>query len=137
MVVAILVLLFCKFFLGSLLKRFELGDAWVESLVRSAPMYAVVIGVVIVQYGDLDVVADVAVVGVLPSAMPEFSLIALDTSTLRSLVPSSLLIAMVIFMESTSIGTAVASKSREKINANQELMGLGAANVGLSAVCPP
>ena len=41
---------------------------------------------------------------------------------------------MVIFMESTSIGTAVASKSRDKINPNQELVGLGAANLGSSLV---
>ncbi|MFN3236691.1 MAG: SulP family inorganic anion transporter [Pseudomonadales bacterium] len=37
-------------------------------------------------------------------------------------------------MESTSIGTAVAVKRREKINPNQELVGLGFANIGASLV---
>jgi SulP family sulfate permease len=41
---------------------------------------------------------------------------------------------MVIFMESASIGTAIASKAREKINPNQELVGLGVANLGSSLV---
>ena len=41
---------------------------------------------------------------------------------------------MVIFMESTSIGAAVASKRREKIEPNQELVGLGLANVGSAMV---
>jgi len=39
---------------------------------------------------------------------------------------------MVVFMESTSVGTAVASKRREKIDPNQELVGLGVANIGAS-----
>ena len=37
-------------------------------------------------------------------------------------------------MESTSIGTAMASKSRGKIDANQELLALGVSNVGSSLV---
>lgn len=58
----------------------------------------------------------------------------MDLSQLQALLPSALLISMVVFMESTSIGTAIASKSRTKINPNQELAGLGAANIGASLV---
>ena len=41
---------------------------------------------------------------------------------------------MVVFMESTSIGTAIASKSRGRIDPNQDLVALGVANVGSSLV---
>ena len=43
--VAVAGLLWCRFGLGGLLARIGLSDGWVSSLVRSAPMYAVIIGV--------------------------------------------------------------------------------------------
>jgi SulP family sulfate permease len=61
-----------------------------------------------------------------------FAWIRLDLAEVQSLLPSALLMAMVIFMESTSVGSAMASKKREKIEPNQELVGLGVANVGAS-----
>ncbi len=131
---AIAVLLFCKSMFGRLLREAGVKASIVDPLVKSAPMYVVVLGVLIVRILNLDSSADVPVVGDIPGHLPEFQLVLFGLDRFQELLPSALLIAMVIFMESTSVGTAIASKCREKINANQELVGLGAANIGAALV---
>ena len=131
---AVAVLVFCRTLLSSMLLRLGLSESVADNIVKSAPMFAVVLGVIVVQSSNFDVAAGVPIVGEIPSQLPSFTLVILDWPRLQSLTPSALLIAMVIFMESTSIGTAVAVKSRDKIDANHELIGLGAANIGSSFV---
>lgn len=131
---AIFLLIFCRMQLGPILRKTRLADAVVESLVKSAPMYAVILGVLTVRLLNLDTGAAVPVVGEIPSTLPEVSVTLISLASVEKLAPSAFLIAMVIFMESTSIGTAMASKSRQKIDANQELVGLGSANLGASLV---
>lgn len=130
--VAVVTLLFCKFWLGGLLTRVGVKAGLADSMVRSAPMYAVLIGILLVALGNLDAESAVPVVGTIPVALPEVSLLIPSSETLFNLLPSAFLIAMVIFMESTSIATAVASKSRDRIRPNHELVGLGASNLGVS-----
>ena len=129
---ALVILVFCKVSLGQLLARLGVPSTVSDNLVKSAPMYAVVGGTFLVFVMNLDRSAAVPVVGAIPMHLPELSLLWPSLERLIQLLPSAFLIAMVIFMESTSIGTAVASKSREKIDANQELVGLGVANIGAS-----
>ena len=131
---AVILLLLCRTQLGPILHRARLGEAVIESLVKSAPMYAVILGVLAVRLFNLEAEAGVPVVGDIPSTLPEVSLTLISLASIEKLAPSACLIALVIFMESTSIGTAIASKSRQKIDANQELAGLGAANLGASLV---
>lgn len=131
---AVILLLLCRTQLGPILHRARLGEAVIESLVKSAPMYAVILGVLAVRLFNLEAEAGVPVVGDIPSTLPEVSLTLISLASFEKLAPSACLIALVIFMESTSIGTAIASKSRQKIDANQELAGLGAANLGASLV---
>jgi SulP family sulfate permease len=97
-------------------------------------MYAVTISVLMVWLMSLTGAHGVAVVGVIPSQMPALAEVTLSLHDIQTLTPSAFLMAMVIFMESTSIGAAVASKRREKIEPNQELIGLGLANLGSSLV---
>jgi SulP family sulfate permease len=132
--IAVAVLIFCRSYLGLLLKRAGLADAVIDSLVKSGPMYAVVIGVVSVRLFSLDTVFGVPVVGHIPTVLPEINIVLMSLERFQVLFPSALLLSMVIFMESASIGTAIASKAREKINPNQELVGLGVANLGSSLV---
>ncbi len=131
---AVILLLLCRTQLGPILHRARLGEAVIESLVKSAPMYAVILGVLAVRLFNMEAEAGVPVVGDIPSTLPEVSLTLISLASIEKLAPSACLIALVIFMESTSIGTAIASKSRQKIDANQELAGLGAANLGASLV---
>lgn len=131
---AVALLVFCRTWLGGLLLRLGLRESMADSLVKSAPMYAVVLGILLIGLMPSDMAGRVAVVGDVPGSLPQVSVVLMSLERILQLLPSAFLIAMVVFMESTSIGTAIASKSRDKINPNQELVGLGAANLGSSLV---
>lgn len=72
----------------------------------------------------------VAVIGDIPAGLPEFTLPTADADLWRQLSVSALLIAIVGFVESVSIGQTLGAKRRQRIDPDQELLGLGAANVG-------
>ena len=129
---ALTLLVFCRGKLGWLLKRLGLAESLIEGLVKSAPLYVVISGILVTHIFELE--STVSVVGEIPSNLPDISLLWISWATLKTLGPSAFLIALVVFMESTSIGTAMASKSRGKIDANQELLALGVSNVGSSLV---
>lgn len=69
------------------------------------------------------------VVGNIPQGLPAFTTPVLDWSVLPNLIPAALVMALIGFMEATSISRALAAQSREKLNANQELVGQGLANI--------
>jgi SulP family sulfate permease len=130
--VGVLILLLCKSPLTKFLEARGFSQVWIGALTRSAPMYAVVLSVVYVflsGQGEF-----LPIVGTIPAGLPELHAFAFSQAEIEALLPSALLIAMVVFMESTSIGTAVAVKRREKIAPNQDLVGLGFANVGAALV---
>ena len=134
-VVAIGLLLLCRMRLvRRWLGRLGLRDALADALVKSAPMCVVVAGIILVQMLALDVTASVPVVGAIPTRLPDINLTLVDLDRVQTLLPSAVLIAMVVFMESISIGTAMASKRRQRVEPNQELAGLGVANLGASLV---
>ncbi len=129
---AVILLWFCRSRLEEWLVRSGLSADWINRLTKSAPMYAVVISIVFVFFGSLDKEFDISVVGTIPATLPIVQFNGLSMKDIQLLAPSALLIAMVVFMESTSIGSVVASKRREKIEPNDELVGLGVANIGAS-----
>lgn len=124
---AIVLLWFCRGPLQKIIERSGLSSQLGSVLIKSAPMYAVLLGVLLVW---LLALGDVAVVGDIPTQLPTLRLQIVSLQDLQHLLPSAVLIAMVIFIESTSVGTAVASKRREKIEPNRELVALGSANIG-------
>lgn len=129
-IIALMILWFCRGFLESMLLNKGMSKRLSGILVKSAPMYVVVLGVVLVWWFDLVNTAGVSIVGTIPTQLPAPHLVSVSGSELLDLLPSAFLIALVVFIESTSIGSAVASKRREKIDPNQELVGLGGANIG-------
>ncbi len=74
----------------------------------------------------------VAVVGTIPQGLPGVALPEGELSLWRDLAGSAALIAAVAFVESVSIARVLASRRRQKVDANQELVGLGLANLGAS-----
>jgi SulP family sulfate permease len=71
----------------------------------------------------------VAIVGQVPSGLPSLTTPTFDLAVLRELAPIAIAIALVGFMESISVAKAFARKNRYEIDANKELIGLGAANL--------
>jgi len=72
------------------------------------------------------------VVGSIPAGLPPITIPGFDPGLIRELLPAALLISIVGFLESVSVAKSLASKRRQKIDANQELVALGAANIGAS-----
>jgi SulP family sulfate permease len=71
----------------------------------------------------------VAIVGEVPAGLPGFSVPAVDTSILVSLIPAAATIALVSFMEAISVGRTFATQFRYDILPNRELIALGFANL--------
>jgi sulfate permease, SulP family len=71
----------------------------------------------------------VAIVGSVPGGLPAPSLPGLDGGTISALLMSALTISFVGFMESFAVAKSIATREKYKIDANQELKGLGLANV--------
>ena len=97
-----------------------------HALTRSGPVLAAVLGTVVVAAVGLDV----GVVGTVPAGMPDLTLPVMDARLWWDLLPNAVLIALVAFVESYSIGKTLASRERRRIDSHQELLALGAANVG-------
>lgn len=130
--IAMLIIWYSRNFLQNQLVRMGLSEQLAANFARSAPMYAVVVAVLLVSLFGFDQMQGVVVVGTIPTDLPGLSALMITLDDFSNLFPSALLIAMVVFMESTAIGTAIASKSRTKLDSNQELVGLGMANMGSS-----
>lgn len=69
------------------------------------------------------------VVGSIPSGLPQVALPAFDFRIVMDLVTSAVIISLVGFMEAISIAKAMAAKTKDRVDPNQELIGQGLANV--------
>lgn len=72
----------------------------------------------------------VQLVGEVPSGLPELALPSLEWTVWKQLAVGALLISVVGFVESVSVGQTLAAKRRQRIDPDQELIGLGTANLG-------
>ncbi|MBF0098608.1 MAG: sulfate permease [Magnetococcales bacterium] len=70
-----------------------------------------------------------AIVGTIPQGLPHLQLPTFSTEMLAPLLTNALVIALVGFMEAISIAKAMAAHARERLDANQELVGQGLANL--------
>jgi len=70
------------------------------------------------------------VVGSIPQGLPSFRLPALSLDAFLSLISAAFVIALVAFMESISMAKAMAAKTKQRLDPNQELIGQGLANMG-------
>ncbi len=70
-----------------------------------------------------------AVVGVVPAGLPALSIPSIDFSHLKDLLVAAVIIALLGFVEAISVAKAIASETRQRLSANQELVGQGLANL--------
>ena len=93
-------------------------------------LLAVVFGILAVWLLGLDQ-QGMKIVGEVPSELPKFSLPLFGLDTWSALMPTALTIALVSFMESIAVAKAIQAKHKTyKVEPNQELIGLGLANLG-------
>jgi SulP family sulfate permease len=71
----------------------------------------------------------VAIVGAVPQGLPPLAFPSFDVGLWTSLAGSAALISLIGFVESVSVAQTLAAKKRQRIVPDQELIGLGAANI--------
>ncbi len=129
---AILVLLGWPRLVGWFSKDQMGSNAVSTALSKAGPLVAVIGGTLLVALFRLDSAAGVAVVGTIPNGLPSLTRPSLEWALWQELLTPALLIVFIGFMESVAVAKTLASKRRQKIDANQELVALGAANIGAS-----
>ncbi|MFU8831567.1 MAG: SulP family inorganic anion transporter [Wenzhouxiangella sp.] len=112
-----------------LLIRIGLPARSAELLAKAGPLFAVAATTLVVWKAGLDV-HGVAIVGNVPRGLPAFTWPDFSLETLSSLALSAVLISIIGFVESISVGQSLAARRRQRIDPDQELIGLGAANIG-------
>ena len=100
------------------------------TISKLGPLLVVTLGIISVQSGVLQV----ATVGAIPQGLPSLMLPALLLEQMtqlpwKQLLPSAAIIALIGYLESLSVATAMAVKSRSRLLPNQELLALGGANI--------
>jgi len=95
---------------------------------RSGPVAAVIVTTVVTALLNLGE-RGVAIVGQIPRGLPPVTMPPFDPEMWGSLATSALLISVIGFVESISVAQTLAAKKRQRVDANNELVGLGAANV--------
>jgi SulP family sulfate permease len=71
----------------------------------------------------------VAIVGKIPEGLPVFHLPLFDLQTVSSLIGPAVVIALVSFAETYSVGKAISSETKQKLRVDQEFVGQGLANL--------
>jgi len=70
-----------------------------------------------------------AVVGAIPQGLPGFEIPVIHIDLMIALLPAAMVMALIGFMEATSISKAIATSTGDRINTNKELIGQGLANI--------
>ncbi len=114
--------------LKPLLVRFGLAVRAADLVAKAGPIVAVALSILVVIAFDLEA-KGVKVVGSIPQSVPPFTVPLFDAELWRRLAIPALLLSIIGFVESVSVAQTLAAKKRQRIVPDQELIGLGAANV--------
>lgn len=115
--------------LKPLLRKLGASSGVADVLTKTGPVLAVVGTTLAVWYFDM-ANHGVSVVGSVPQSLPPFTVPGFSLELTKALFIPALLISIIGFVESVSVAQTLAAKKRQRIEPNQELLGLGAANVG-------
>jgi len=113
--------------LTALLKKAGVKLSLVTAVSKAGPMLIVILATWAVVYFDLT--REVAVVGEVPTGFPPLTWAFLDWRRWQPLLPYAAFIALIAYVESVAIAKVTANLRGEKIVPNQELVGLGIANL--------
>lgn len=83
----------------------------------------------LVAYGLKDIAEGIVLVGEIPGGLPPLSSPDFSISTISALAPGAFAVALLGLIEAVSISRAVATKSNQRINSNQEFVGQGMSNI--------
>jgi SulP family sulfate permease len=96
---------------------------------KAGPVAAVAVTTLIVGVLGLDA-KGVDIVGTVPQSLPPFTLPDISLDLISALIGPAVLISIIGFVESISVAQTLGARKRQRIDPDQELIGLGAANLG-------
>jgi SulP family sulfate permease len=114
--------------LKPMLVGFGLAARPADLVAKAGPIVAVALSILAVITFDLEA-KGVKVVGDIPQSLPPFTVPLFDAELWQQLAVPALLLSIIGFVESVSVAQTLAAKKRQRIVPDQELIGLGAANV--------
>ncbi|WP_343503253.1 SulP family inorganic anion transporter [Alloyangia pacifica] len=115
--------------LKPMLRKMGFGPRMADILAKAGPVAAVAVTTLLTWGLGLDEMG-VKVVGDVPTGLPPFSVPSFDLSMWKTLLMPAILISIIGFVESVSVAQTLAAKRRQRIDPDQELIGLGASNIG-------
>jgi SulP family sulfate permease len=128
---SVIFLLFVHKYFSNLLFKIGVGKSLAGILAKMGPVIAIVFTILLVSGFGLDK-QGVKIVGTVPSGLPNIALPPFDLSLWEQLLTPALLIAVVAYVASISVAQTLAAKKRQHVDPNQELLALGASNIGAS-----
>ncbi|HEX5640684.1 MAG TPA: sulfate permease [Burkholderiaceae bacterium] len=128
-IAAVVFLLWARRGLKPLLLGVGLGERPADILSKVAPAMVIVATTLAVWGFDLKG-SNVAILGSVPGGLPAIALPPVDVSLWTKLLVPSLLICIVGYVESISVALTLAAKRRQRVDPDQELIALGAADLG-------
>lgn len=128
----VVMFLFAVRWLGSAtLQRAGLNAGTANLLTKTAPVFGVIFTIVLV--GQLELTSHgVDVVGAIPTGLPMPTMPAISLELIEQLWVPAALISLIGYVESISVGRTLGARRRERVSNDQELIGLGAANIAAS-----
>lgn len=115
--------------LKPVLIKIGLNNKVADIIVKVGPVVAIIVTIGIVAgFGWND--KGVAIVGTVPEGLPKIALPPLDFELWLKILVPALLISIVGYVESISVALTLAAKKRQRVDPDQELIALGASNIG-------
>jgi SulP family sulfate permease len=104
-------------------------DAIPEGIMTDGKTWRLKVGNSTLDNANLLVMGGGAVVGNIPEGLPQFAIPDLNVKSFFKLLPTAIIISLLGFMEAIAIAKAMAAKTGQKLDPNQELIGQGLANI--------
>lgn len=111
------------------LLRFYVVDEIPVGARRNGRVWRIQVGNKPLKMDQLVMMGGGAVVGVIPRGLPSLTIPRIDLTTIMHLLPFTAIISLLGFMEAISIAKAMAAKTGQRLDPNQELIGQGLANI--------
>lgn len=111
------------------LRRLGLSPKAADLLFKAGPVFGIIAATLGAWALDLEA-QGLAIVGHVPQSLPPFTLPSASIDLLNTLLLPAFFISLIGFVESVSVAQTLAARRRDRIDPNQELIGLGAANMG-------
>lgn len=110
------------------LMRLGMNVRSADIITKAGPVFAVFLTTLLVSVFNLEA-AGVKTVGTIPVGLPPVAIPEMNVGLWSQLFVGALLISVIGFVESVSVAQTLAAKRRQRIDPDQELIGLGSANI--------